>query len=829
MRTATNIPISNVKCSIVMEQPRNNTIITSDGREIRLSKTKKYHYLDHINTNGTVIYRICYPKIYKKFSKFSYASTWNTLCRYADKYYEDDKLSREDKVCKLLIENQVKDIICDSDEHIGDKINVDERGKNNIFEIKRLLKQHVNNSYILIDNGIDPKIANTLLVDKDFTKFKECPYLIPTITLSDCIKILRAFNGCRNNQLIRCYKIIGAFIRYLHVGNNVVNKIGKSEVNVLCTDENGKNFEIVNNIPKEGFVVIDVTNNHYYNELISMIKRLTGSKSIKSLYNLSDPSCINKHNIELISCDFEQYEDTYTYLILEKDHNDRRDIVNKLYEIYHNRYNCYEECASDNLYSEQMEALERIRSNPLSFCLGIAGSGKTRVIQTIAEDKCKQFILTPTGAAALRATYGAQTAHRYYYGSLSSGGSYPDNINNLIFDEISMIDVKIFAKVLRITPGLKSLHCFGDDKQLPPVGAGHLIYEIFESGVLNDRIIKLKENHRADNDLNDVQSSIIKDGEFKRYPKLTYNKRHIRIEPEEVVETYEKICQTSSDWTKYVVTACRNECDGHDKKKECVRCVRGLNNVLKEIYRKNIKDLGSFSKGRSGEICGNIATLDLEYRYGDICYGDIIRYEKNKYGQDIEIYQLDGTYKESEHDFINGQRALFLGIDIIDKKPYVRIQLANTIGNVDKGSKNIRYRHYEDIKFSLGFASTIHKVQGEEFETIMCCFNGYYITRELVYTALSRGRKQIYSWDYNNGLNEKARHPLDILRLMLRDKFKHPKTINSIKCSHIAEIVENDKLLKEGGITKDVIEIPTSKIIDKTITPINRTNIPKED
>jgi hypothetical protein len=791
---------------------RNIFVLDTDGYEYNftINKQKKYNYLDYIDQSFNILYSISYKQIFKPFNKYKYDDGWKALIRYVqDNIDKDVSLSEEERIFKFLI-----DVGDDINQYIDSEMIDDNRIKFDnrtiILEIQDMLEQHKRNAEKLINVGLNPKITKTLITTKVFDKIVKCPFLVPEIPLNQCTTILKYFKGCTNTTLINIFKIIGAFIRVLSY-DKLYNVRYNSHLRLreILTDENDKYFDILESIPNCGIIAINVARHPHYICLLKLVNSLTGKHDLKSIIDFKSA---NTHSINQYGVGIEVYEHNYltTYLIMRKDYGNREIIVDKLYKLFNYTYRCYIDCTSDELCDEQQIGLDKIKDSPLSITLGPAGSGKSSLMGKVGGSKCKQEILTPTGAAAVRANdianYGATTAHRYYYRNKYNSGMH-NVTKNLIFDEISMVDINLMANVLRVTPDLKSLHVFGDENQLPPVKHGHLLHEIIKSSIIDDRIYRLKHNHRSKcTGLNEVQAGIIKDGKFRRPAELIYNSGHEHIEPNDVNKIYSQICNTHTEWSDYIVIGCKNECDQHKnvKGRECYHCVNGLNNIVSKIYRKKVSNIKRF-----GKPIGIAGQLGIGFAYGDLCHGDIIRYKKNKYDYAAKLFDND-IWIDRIYNFVNGQRVELINVNSEGGRIYITIR--------DDNGREIKYKHQENIEFSLGFASTIYKVQGAEFKEIICGFTGYYMDKNKIYTSITRAKTKIYSYGINEEyITEESKHPDDILHLMLIDKFRC-KNIGEIEipCDHQKKEVQVSTKSDDTNKTSNVVALGETKELSKT-------------
>ncbi len=149
---------------------------------------------------------------------------------------------------------------------------------------------------------------------------------------------------------------------------------------------------------------------------------------------------------------------------------------------------------ADELSSEQLAALERTVNSPVSVITGGPGTGKTTclkaLIQLLEGWGLRYALASPTGRAAKRLSEAtgrpASTIHRLLGYSPVNGFQFyekkPLNIDFLIVDETSMLDLLLAHQLLRaLKPGTQVLFV-GDVDQLPSVGAGDVLRDVIRSG-----------------------------------------------------------------------------------------------------------------------------------------------------------------------------------------------------------------------------------------------------------------------------------------------------------------------------------------------------------
>lgn len=170
-----------------------------------------------------------------------------------------------------------------------------------------------------------------------------------------------------------------------------------------------------------------------------------------------------------------------------------------------NRVQALEASTGLTLHEEQREALSTLFKGRVAIVCGKPGSGKTTLLKCAApllEDGGKRVLYAaPTGKAAKRMSQSlgrqAVTLHRLLAVGMEkkgqgkqgkSGGSDSGaaalrvrEADAVVVDESSMLDSKMFLRLLKALGPKTALILVGDPQQLPSVGAGKVLRDLIDS------------------------------------------------------------------------------------------------------------------------------------------------------------------------------------------------------------------------------------------------------------------------------------------------------------------------------------------------------------
>jgi len=158
-----------------------------------------------------------------------------------------------------------------------------------------------------------------------------------------------------------------------------------------------------------------------------------------------------------------------------------------------------------SLSDEQEAAVKGIVCEKFSILTGGPGCGKTTTTQVLVRlleaMKLKVLLAAPTGRAAQRMIdvigRESKTIHRllgWQIGSFNRNEENPLDVDFLIVDECSMLDINLTASLLKAVPAHSQILFIGDADQLPSVGAGNVLRDI----IVSDRVrfFRLREVFR---------------------------------------------------------------------------------------------------------------------------------------------------------------------------------------------------------------------------------------------------------------------------------------------------------------------------------------------
>lgn len=362
----------------------------------------------------------------------------------------------------------------------------------------------------------------------------------------------------------------------------------------------------------------------------------------------------------------------------------------------------------------QSQAVLMALEHKVSILTGGPGTGKTTILKALCDilsaKRVRVLLGAPTGRAAKRMQEStrlpAATIHRLLKFDPSAGG-FTANLENplvadfVIIDESSMLDTKLAAALLRAIPSSAHLLLVGDVNQLPSVGAGNVLHDLIQS--------KKTAVTRLD--------TVFRQGARSGIVVVAHEILHGNTQPPSP-----ELDPTRCDFTQ----------DIHfirvDEPEACVQMVTRLNcEILPRALRldplRDIQVLAPMHKGTGGIQAFNQALQDKlrggNARSSRISVGDKVMQTRNNYDKSI----------------FNGD----FGV-VLEANPETGDLL------IDFDGTKVEFERSEQADLQLAYAVSIHKSQGSEFPAVIVPLlrqHSIMLARNLIYTAITRGRKQV--------------------------------------------------------------------------------------
>lgn len=373
---------------------------------------------------------------------------------------------------------------------------------------------------------------------------------------------------------------------------------------------------------------------------------------------------------------------------------------------------------------EQRKAIKKALENNLLIITGGPGTGKTTIIKAITElyqhvnklnyDEFTErlALLAPTGRASKRMSDStflpASTIHRFLKWNKDTlefmiNESNKSNVELVIIDEVSMIDINLFDSLLK---GLRSnvkMILVGDYDQLPSVGPGNLLKDLICSECIDT--IHLNHLYRQDEDSYITTLAYeIKDGElsdnylntYSDYTFLKCSANHIKSN---LVRLCEKVIEKGYDYKRLQILAPMYKGENG---------IDALNSELQNVFNPKAPEKRE------------IKTSNVIFRENDKILQLVNMPDENVFNGDIGVikYIKYGNTSKSKKDEIY----------------------------VDFDGNLVKYTPKDFSKIKHGFIISIHKSQGSEFEMVIMPMARSYkrmLYKKLVYTGVTRAKKKL--------------------------------------------------------------------------------------
>ncbi len=364
------------------------------------------------------------------------------------------------------------------------------------------------------------------------------------------------------------------------------------------------------------------------------------------------------------------------------------------------------------LAPSQHSAIRQATACKVLVITGGPGVGKTTLVRGILEifaaKQMRCALCAPTGRAAKRLaeTTGreAKTIHRLLefdpaFGGFKRDRDRPLEVDLLVVDETSMVDVVLMNQLLRAVPPNTCLVLVGDVDQLPSVGPGSVLADVIASKAVP--VVRLTEIFRQAGRSRIVQAAHhVNQGEL---PESS---------PDAHGDFYFIEAHTPDAILDRIITLV---CDR-------IPARFGLDPFrdVQVLTPMNRSDLGTRElNARLQEVLNPSSVAEIQrhgwtFRVGDKVLQTVNDYQKEVFNGDIgRVSALDADEQELTVTF--------------DGRPVV-------------------YDFGELDELALAYATTIHKAQGSEYPAVVMPLHTQHfvmLQRNLLYTGITRGKKLV--------------------------------------------------------------------------------------
>jgi len=379
-----------------------------------------------------------------------------------------------------------------------------------------------------------------------------------------------------------------------------------------------------------------------------------------------------------------------------------------------------------SLAPAQLLAVRTSLSGKVSVVTGGPGVGKTTIIRALVEIwRAKHLdvrLAAPTGRAAKRMTesiYGvrppprpgaapeaaptpAQTVHRLLkYNpqtrafTFNAENPLPGDV--FVFDEMSMVDIRLMADLVSALPSAAHVVFVGDTDQLPSVGPGNVLQDLIASGVVPTS--RLTEIFRQD-----ATGLIVRNAH--------------RVNAGEMFET------RAGDTDFYFVTQ-------EDPEKALALALDFASNRIPRRFRFDpMRDVQVLTPMRRNTLGTENLNRALQARLNP--HGAGLPRGGIEFRVGDRVMQLRNNY---DKDVYNGDVGFVRAADAAERAL-----------TVDFDGRPVEYRSGDLDELAPAYAVTIHKSQGSEYPAVIVLVHKQHymmLQRNLLYTAITRGRKLV--------------------------------------------------------------------------------------
>jgi exodeoxyribonuclease V alpha subunit len=371
---------------------------------------------------------------------------------------------------------------------------------------------------------------------------------------------------------------------------------------------------------------------------------------------------------------------------------------------------------------------------------GGPGTGKTTIVRALVTAFQKAGLevrlVAPTGRAAKRLSeatgHTASTVHRLL--ELRPGEHEPQrkselNADLLVCDEASMLDVGLALSLLRAVQSGTTVVLVGDVDQLPSVGPGRVLADLIDSG----RVPVTR--------LTDIFRQAEGSGITENAHRILAGEIPVSAGRSSVVGDFYFIeAKEPTAARDLVVRLVRERIPqrfGFDPLADI--------QVLTPMHRGEV-GTEELNRVLQAELQPGLAAAEAE--------GRILRSRGRRFSVGDKVMQVRNDY---ERDVWNGDVGLVTGLDVEEGQLVVRYD----------DEREVVYDEDSLEQLELAYALSVHKSQGSEYKAVVVPLTLQHyplLRRNLLYTAVTRGKKLVVIVGDSRALRRAVRESGDLLR-----------------------------------------------------------------
>lgn len=391
-----------------------------------------------------------------------------------------------------------------------------------------------------------------------------------------------------------------------------------------------------------------------------------------------------------------------------------RHIGRRLLRINIQRLDEWANAEDDQLTDEQRARLRTLTTSPIAILTGAPGTGKTMTIKALSaileRAGYQVYLAAPTGRAAARLSEAtgkpAQTLHRLLHNHRQQQPIRELDIplikEAVIVDEASMLDLFLAERLIEFCTSRTRLIFVGDVYQLPPVGPGQVFRDLIESGQIP--VVELTTTFRqSDQSPITTAARQIKTGVAPELPSPGAAQS----------DCYFIEANSAFKIQRLVVVA-------------------ATSSLPKRCGADPYRDIQVLTPMRKGPL-------------GTITLNNLIRDSLNQ-----PAAEANPSAQSSQPDFQPNDRVLQTrnnyDLGVFNGECGIVEEVVSENVTVRFGERRVEYPQTSFSELAHGFAITIHRSQGSEYPFVIIPVHesqSIMLTRELLYTALTRGRKMV--------------------------------------------------------------------------------------